>query len=61
MDEFFIVAARRSDGQTPKLVKAVENRIYYDEIHARRAAEHWSELLGCPMDVFRFVAEPKGA
>jgi len=60
MDEFFIVAARRSDGQTPKLVKAIKDRIYFCRSNAADAAARQSISLECPIDVFRFVAEPKG-
>jgi len=57
MDEFWIVAARRQDGQTPKLAKAMHDKFYLDVREARVAANGYEAKYDSPFGVYRFVAD----
>ena len=56
--EFFIVAAKRGDGQIPKLAKAVEDKIFFAREDAEQGARNADGQYGTPgvYEVYRFFA-----
>ncbi len=56
-EEFFIVASCRSDGQVPKLSKAMHDKILFCEKEAASFAETCAAEYDCEFGVYRFLAK----
>jgi len=60
LETFYIIAAKRSDGSVPKLVKALHDLVYFDPAEATVEAADWAKQLDRQFEVYEFRATPVG-